>query len=249
MLKTVLKQGDWACLCNPEQLTMLGALSSIEELLQQIERLPNTFKNNHRSTVKQGTLCLDNDIEVVAKRPMDKNRRKWARLTSLFSKGEAATTIENLAKLDAAEVPSVSPLFALEKRQNGMIVDSWFCYKYRQGEPAGLENIETIIALLHKMHKAGFRHGDPTWNNFLMDNKGTMFTIDTKAKPCKGAFHATHDFLLLKRENSIASLDIDTLLNHERTTLGFRFALIYMNLKALRSWLKHKVKKNRPRNV
>lgn len=246
MLEVVLKQGDWACLCNPEQRTLLNNINNISELRQQLQGLPITLKDNHRSTVKRGELL---GLDVVAKRPSDKNNRLWARFSSLFTSGEAVVTIENLAKLKRAGIESVEPLFALEKRVRGVVVDSWFCYQYRAGEPCGAAGLDKIVELLHKMHAAGFRHDDPTWNNFLHANDGVLFTIDTKARPCTGAFHAAKDFVLLKRANGLSDFDIHALGNLKKTSIGYRLAMLYMWLKAGRSALRDKLRKRRPKNI
>lgn len=250
MLTPVFTQSQWHCLAaSPEDewlsqgLTQVRSISSLIDLFQA---LPVTLKDNHRSTVKRGELW---GRTIVAKRPVDKNRRLWMRLSSLFVNGDAATTIENLAKMEAAGIESVQPLFALEKRVLGMVVDSWVCYQYREGAAvSGEQDLSVVVELLKRMHAAGFRHDDPTWNNFLFDENGTLFTIDTKAKPCRGAYHVANDFALLCRDNDLGHLDVLTLSGLKKTAPGYWLSTAYFSFKAGRSWLKSKLKKNRLKN-
>ena len=247
MLATLLEQGEWACLGHDAERVLIQkhAISSIESLIEQFANLPITLKDNHRSTVKRGTLF---GLDVVVKRPKDKNRRTWARLWSLVLPGEAAATIENLHKLRNAGIESVKPLLALERRVNGMVVDSWLCYQYRAGEPCDDECLDEIITLLQRMHKAGFRHDDPTSNNFLRADDGKLFTIDTKAKPCRGKFHAAIDFALLQRDRGLHNTAVHQLGNLQAASPGYQLARFYMAVKRLRSTVRDTLKKNRLRN-
>ncbi len=261
MLSRVLTQGKWHCLCSDQHrewvLAGVQGVGGIEAAVRQCHALSTTLKDNHRSTVTRGELW---GREVVAKRPRDKNRRLWMRLSSLLVASEAVATIANLTKLSQAGVESVEPLFAIERRVFGMVVDSWLCYDYREGQRCDQASLPDIVGLLHQMHSAGFRHGDPTWNNFLKGDDGVLFTIDTKAKPCVGEYHKTHDFALLQRdyllqnaesenENSAVMQDLATFGSLNRSRIGYRLALAYLSIKTARSWLKSKIKKNRPKNI
>lgn len=245
MLKEIIKQGSWALLCHSAQEQIFIDTESIDELIAQFDQLPITLKDNHRSIVRRGTLF---GLDVVVKRPIDKNRRLWARLSSVFVASEARATINNLAKLAQANIPSVEPLFALERRVAGFVVDSWICYEFKDGQYCGASDIERIIPFLHNMHAQGFRHGDPTWSNFLEDQNGELFTIDTKAKPCTGAYHATVDFELLVRANKLKGVTIAELAKLDKSEFGYRLGVLYMSIKSVRSAVKNKVKKNRPKN-
>ncbi len=246
MLKTVLKQGDWLLRSDLDQAAMWSDVSSIPTMIEQFEAFPETLKDNHRSVVRRGVLF---GFDVVVKRPIDKNRRIWARLSSLLVESEAVATIANLTKLESAGIPSVRPLFALERRRFGMVVDSWMCYQYREGVPCGPEGRAVVIDMLQRMHRAGFRHGDPSWNNFLIEDETELFTIDTKARPCRGEFDATTDFLLLKHANKLSNFDIGDIATVNQSSIGYWIAVWYMKVKTFRSFLKSKIKKNRPKNI
>ncbi len=246
MIKERLKQGSWTLLCHPAQQSLLAEIENIGQLITQFQQFPVTLKDNHRSLVKRGSLC---GLDVVVKRPVDKNRRLWARLSSIVTAGEARATINNLVKLEQVKISSVKPLFALERRVAGLVVDSWICYEFKEGTRCNVSDMNRIIPFLQNMHARGFRHGDPTWSNFLTGQDGALFTIDTKAKPCKGAYHATVDFELLRRENKLKGVNIAELAQLNKRKFGYWLAVVYMSLKAGRSVLKNKLKKNRPKNT
>lgn len=241
-----LIDGQWRCFARDEIAKRISERGGLTSLLPLLDQLPTALKDNHRSTVRKGTLL---GFEVVVKRPKDKNGRAWARFLSMFSHAEAFSTFINLRRMVEAGVETTQPLFAIEKRVKGMVVDSWICYEFREGEPVGRDGLGQIIELLNLMHKNGFRHGDPTWNNFLIGSDDVVFTIDTTAKPCAWSFHSTYDFVLLKRSNKIKELDIRKAGNLNRLALGYNLAMLYMVIKAGRSWLKDRIKRNRPKNI
>ena len=259
MLKRAHTEGAWFLWCNAKETSKVDYAdqfsqffergNSIQSLLREFETLPIELKNNHRSQVRRGILALPSgDIDIIAKRPVDKNRRIWSRLNSLFSKAEAAAILKNLHQMELAGLESIVPICALEKRSFNMVVDSWVCYAYREGEVCGPESLQDIAFLLRDMHAKGFRHGDPTWNNFLHDESGVLFTIDTTAKPCRGMYHATQDFETFRQANAISDIDIEKLGQLDTKSLGYRFAKIYSSYKSWRSKLKDKIKRNRPKN-
>ena len=254
-MQPVAKQGEWVCLGDAdyedfERLeNYFSESGSITSLISAFEELPEVLKDNHRSKVLKGSLdLLGRQTVIVAKSPVDKNRRKWSRLISLFAPGEAAATLINLNKMIAAGLETTRPICVIERRQFKMVVDSWICYEFREGDVCGVSGLEDIAELLRNMHSAGFRHDDPTWNNFLRDPSGTLFTIDTKAKPCTGMYHATRDFIALRQANCIYDIDIEKLGNLDSSSVGYRTAILYAGYKSIRTKIKDKLKKNRPKN-
>ncbi len=244
-MELIAQNGDWRCYCHSSERHIFVDGVDFEPLLKALRSLPETLKDNHRSAVLKGELL---GRDVVAKQPRDKHRRLWSRLVSLWSEGESYATIKNLLALQESGVESVKPLFALECRKFGMVVDSWACYEYRAGNVCTQHDTKKIIEFLGQMHVAGFRHGDPTWNNFLYDPLGVMFTIDTKAQACRGTFHQAYDFVLFKRANKLKDFDLHEL-DLNRRTPGYWLAMAYMSVKVGRSALKDALRKNRPKNT
>ena len=142
MLQAVRRHGDWVCYANHRSKI---TIPDIETLLDDIAALPRTLKDDRRSLVKVGPLL---GRETVAKQPRDKNRRLWSRLLSLVRNGEARQTMLTLLEFQAGGIESVNPFLVLEKKQRGLLVDSWILYEFRAGEPAGIEQLDEIIPSL-----------------------------------------------------------------------------------------------------
>ena len=247
MLIEVKKHQQWRCLTNAQQRHWVDALPEIPELLDILQTLPKELKNNHRSRVLQGEVS---SVILVAKQPRNKNNQLVARVLSYIEKSEAVNTISTLQTFDDLNIASTKPLFALEKRVFGAVVDSWLCYEFRVGTQCNESHLEQIIALLKKIHTAGFRHNDPSIGNFFVDPNGEVFTIDLRGRKRLGYFSDTIDFLLLQNLNKqFLEFDFEQLVHLDQTSLGYRCAKFYLKIKSFRSSIKHLIKKNRPKNT
>jgi len=188
---------------------------SADELLDGIAKFSKTLKDDKRSLVKLGEL---KGIKTIAKKPRDKNRRKWSRLLSLVRDGEAKKSAKTLLEFERLGIPSVRPLAVLEKRQFGMIIDSWFIYEYRDGEPVKL--------LL----------------NFLSDGE-QVFLIDCKGRPRIGRFSDYYDYFLLSDRNAeINDSDIDAWVDFDKSSFAYRLASLYRGYKSTRTKLKNRIR-------
>ena len=180
--------GHWPSTANP-------ALSNIGALLDLVERPGTVIKDDHRTFLKRVAFC---GFDVAAKQPRDKNRRVWIRLLSLIRRSEVRFTLATLERLLHAGVPSVVPLAALERRRFGMVIDSWLFYRYREGVRCGEQELAEIIQVLNTLHRAGFRHQDPHFDNFLHD-ENEVFIVDIKGKRRWGKVSDYYDFMLLEQ--------------------------------------------------
>ncbi|MFQ3247537.1 MAG: hypothetical protein ACI9SP_004194 [Arenicella sp.] len=247
MLIEIKKHGPWRCLSNPRQQDWVRDLPEIPELLGNLKSLPKTLKDNHRSLVLLGDLS---GKHLVAKQPRDKNRRLWARVLSYFEQTEASQTLSTLERFHELGISSVQPLFVLEKRVLGAVVDSWLCYEYRDGTPCNEFCVPGIIGMLRKMHLVGFRHNDPNLGNFLIDENDEMFVLDSRGRKRSGNFSDANDFFLFKKINkTITDFQVSDVEHLDSTTLGYRLAFVYTKIKSARSFLKDKVRKTRSKNT
>lgn len=247
MLVEVKRHGAWRCLSNPRQQQWVQSLVGIPELLDVLPTLPKTLKDNHRSLVMLGELS---GKRLVAKQPRDKNKRVWARILSYLEQTEAAQTLSTLERFHELGIASVQPLFVLEKRRLGAVVDSWICYEYRDGTPCTESCVARIIEMLKKIHLAGFRHNDPNLGNFLIDDDGEMFVLDSRGRQRSGYFSDANDFFLFKKINkTLTDFQVSDVTHLDTTTWGYRLASVYTNIKSARSFVKSKFKKNRPKNT
>jgi len=246
MLVEVEKRGAWRCLSNPRQQQWVASLGGVDVLLKQLAEFPVALKDNHRSKVLRGQLGTK---QVIAKQSHDKNNRLWARFLSYFEPCDAAQTLLSLERFHDVGLPSVEPLFVLEKRALGAVVDSWLCYEYREGRFCDDECLPRIVELLSEMHRLGFRHNDPNLGNFLVDHNDDLFMLDTKGRARRGVFSDANDFFLLKKVNPhLAHFELEDVAHLDQLSFGYRLASFYNGLKSLRSKIKDKTKKNRLKN-
>ena len=247
MLVEVKRHGAWRCLSNPRQQQWVQSLGEIPELLDLLPTLPKTLKDNHRSLVMLGEFS---GKFLVAKQPRDKNKRLWARVLSYIEQTEAAQTLSTLERFHELGIPSVQPLFVLEKRSLGAVVDSWVCYEFRDGTPCTEHCAPKIIEMLRNIHLAGFRHNDPNLGNFLIDRGGEMFVLDSRGRKRSGNFSDANDFFLFKKINkTLTDFQVSDVTHLDPKTWGYRLASVYNKVKSARSLVKNKLKKNRPKNT
>ena len=235
------KEGDWVCCVTDSSVELV---LSINELLDLITQFPKTLKDDRRSLVKLGEI---NGTQLIAKQPRDKNKRKWARFLTLFGAGEARKTFTTLLEFKNKEIESLTPFCLLEKRQLGMVVDSWLLYHYREGNESDKSYLAEIVTLLKKLHRGGYQHGDPNFGNFMVDPNGELFLIDCKGKSRSGQFSDCYDFMLLGR-GQLTPQEIEAITNMDKTSFGYRLAKLYQSYISLRSSLKKKIGRKRSKS-
>lgn len=246
MLIEVKRSGAWRCLSNPRQQAWVQGLDDIPGLLKSLSSLPTSLKDNHRSLVMLGELS---GIKLVAKQPRDKNRRLWARILSYFEPTEAAQTLSTLERFHELGISSVQPLFVLEKRRMGAVVDSWLCYEFRNGTPCDESHVLDVIDMLGKIHFAGFRHNDPNLGNFLVDDDGQLFVLDSRGRKRIGQFSDANDFFLFNKINTkLADFNVSDVAHLDSSSLGYRLASVYNKVKSARSFIKAKFRNKRAKN-
>ncbi|MFT5571464.1 MAG: hypothetical protein ACI9FR_000378 [Cryomorphaceae bacterium] len=240
MLKLFQSEGLWSCYVG-ESSSM--QLPSIQALIEDIEEFPQCLKDDRRSLVKKGQLL---GTVVVAKQPRDKNRRKWARLLSMFRDAEAKKTLKSLVQFEQLGISSVKPICVLEKRENMRVVDSWLIYEFREGRPSSIGSLKQIVVQLNKLHSNGFRHEDPNFGNFLIGTDDVMFLIDCKGKSKGGDFGAYYDFMLLSLRNDGVSFDqVEALIEIINTSPGYLLARAYAAYISARTSLKQRLGRRR----
>ena len=140
----------------------------------------SVLKDNHRSSVRRIDIS---NMDLVYKVPKEKNLRLWIRFLTWFRKGEAFKNLMSMNTLDEIGINTTKPILAAEKRQWGMVVDSWLLYEYLEGKSC-LDRPETydrVMETLSKIHANGLIHGDPQIRNFL-EKGDEIYVIDANPK-------------------------------------------------------------------
>ena len=136
------------------------------------------FKSNARTY----SALLDVDSQaVMLKVPRSRNQRKWERFLTLFRPSEGIRTFNNLDHMQALGLNAPLPLIAAEKRRFGVATDSFACYAFEHGRPAGRDDASDILAAMVKLHDLGYLRTDPQAANFLVSDRGIVF-IDFRLK-------------------------------------------------------------------
>ncbi|UII28818.1 hypothetical protein LVD15_10445 [Fulvivirga maritima] len=188
------KKKKWNILCQPEDLHLF------KEIQKKRYKKRGTLKKNHRSKVR---VVKIGDQKYVLKIPREKNKKKWIRFTTLFRDGEAFKNIKGMLTYQKIGIPSTKPVMAAEKRQKGMVVDSWLLYEYLDGQPC-LDNeplYPRVIDKLQQIHNKGYLHGDSQIRNFLYEaEEDEVYVIDSNPKPA-GLFNFSkaYEFAYLRK--------------------------------------------------
>lgn len=232
------KNSNWRITWSNSSFESQHLKYSCEEVLSHIEKFHLTLKDDKRSLVKRGDLF---GLDVVAKKPRDKDRRKSAQFLSLFRSSEALATLNTLSKFSNNSIPSVTPICALEKVRLGMVIDSWLIYEFKDGQIAGADRLPDILNILNQLHQQGYRHDDPHLANFLVDDKNELFLIDCKGKSRISSATSIYDFMLLSERYPQLNLeDILSKFGYQKNPIGRALANFYCSYKNTRSKIKQK---------
>jgi len=200
------------------------SVQRVPNLLQAVFTFDNVLKDDRRSLVKLGVI---DGVRVVAKQPRDKNKRKWMRFLSLFFLAESKRTYRTLLEFEAKGLESLTPLAFIEKKRWGMVFDSWLLYEYREGRVSQRSDLPQIIQQLQTLHKHGYRHEDPNFGNFLVDDNGVMFLIDCRGKSRSGLYSDYYDYMLLEGAVGCTRDEIEALVDIDRKSIGYWRAQLY----------------------
>ncbi|EON90641.1 hypothetical protein MARLIPOL_17878 [Marinobacter lipolyticus SM19] len=73
------------------------------------------------------------------------------------------------------------PVLACEQRHKGVVVDSFVCYRFVEGRPAGSKDAGKVLSALRALHKRDYLRSDAQLANFLIVEDSVTF-IDFRLK-------------------------------------------------------------------
>ena len=101
-----------------------------------------------------------------------------------------------------------------------------------------------MAEFLKELHANNYRHTDPTYNNFLINDETGMFLIDCKGRRRMGGFTDNVDYYLMGARNVDTSVEeVNELVQADKTTRGYQLAQFYFGYKSIRQRLKNKFRK------
>jgi len=212
--------GEWAALVAPAGAGLCQELAG-GDLRARASRI---LRDDQRSFV--GLMAIGGEW-IVAKSPREKDRRRWSRLTSLGRESHAFRTLRALAELETVGVPSARGLLALERRHWGQVIESWLFTRWVEGTPCTAADVPEVLALLDRMHRAGWVHGDAHIQNFIRGPNGVETLDPGPHRKRWGRASAAYDLILLRN----SSADVGQAFERARPTAGsdtaFRIANAY----------------------
>ena len=134
------------------------------------------FKDNRRNFI--GRALFEGD-DLVVKVPRARNQGWYQRMRTWWQPGEAARRYESMRRLEALGLSGTPALLMAEKRCAGMIVDSFFAYRYVDGRLAGPGDERVLCHVVARLHKAGYVRRDCKPSNFVIaEGSGEACFID-----------------------------------------------------------------------
>ncbi len=232
-----LKHKGWR-ISYADKLSKEAALGLYSTIYNSNYQRKVILKDNQRSLVMR---IQANDFDCVLKIPKEKNARLWIRFLTWFRAGEAFKNLASMSLLWHEGIATTQPLLAAERRQFGMVVNSWLVYEYLEGDSC-LDHPEwypSVIDKLGEIHKKGLLHGDPQIRNFIC-KEDQIFVIDCNPKrPGFTGFDFGYEWAYLRK----SAPGIEKLLDQMNLGKWYCFSIWYdLQERKLSRWRK-KVKK------
>ncbi|BDU49676.1 lipopolysaccharide biosynthesis protein [Haliovirga abyssi] len=191
------KYKNWDMRFDAKFENILEIIGIIKNIIDKKEiKFDEILKDTDRSFV--GVVKVK-DKNIIFKQPKEKNRRKWIRFLTLFRKGEALKNFYIMNKAEKIGIKSNKPYLSVEKKEYGMVVDSWVIYEYIDGrECANREEYEKLFKILDDIHNKGYLHGDSQVQNFVFSGD-EVYTIDCGLKKnIYGKFGKMYEYIYLR---------------------------------------------------
>ncbi len=157
------------------------------------------IKDTKRNLV---SLIEINRKKYIYKEPRNEFRIPQRKIMTLFKRGEALSTLENINYLiNVKNIKEfVIPFAAVNKRKKGMIIYSFILMEYIDGED-DRRYLDDIIKKVMEIHNLGYYHGDFNPGNFLITGE-KIHILDTQGKKMFfGNYRAHYDMLTMQMDS------------------------------------------------
>ena len=204
------------------------------KILDKLEDLDilKVFKDDQRSKV---SLFEFGGEKLVFKVPREKNSKKWQRFLSIFRGSESYREYKQAEKINNAGFKTYTPILAYEKKENGMIVDSYFICEYLEGETGNITHLDRVKKELERIHHRGYLHGDSQLVNFIIDGIH-IYIIDSKfRRNIYGGFGASYEYIYLE-ESCHQEIEYD------KVGIYYKGAKLLNNLLHMKGKIKKKIR-------
>lgn len=166
--------------CYPREKAERLLDSIIDQHLSWRERV----KDDRRNFI--GRTSFEGD-DLVVKIPRARNQRWYQRIRTWWQPGEAARRYESMRRLTLLGLTGTPALLMAEKRRAGMVVDSFFAYRYVDGRLARPGDERVLCDVLDRLHHKGFVRRDCKPSNFvIVEGSGEACFIDFRLTRPRG---------------------------------------------------------------
>lgn len=125
--------------------------------------------------------------------------KKFKKFLSIFKEGESVKTFRSIERMNK-KIPELVKIYGAGIKKKGIFIEEEFILmEYVEGKVIDEDKFYMkILEMIKKIHKTGKYHGDCNPGNFLFDNEGKIYIIDTKVKKMIfGNYRAHYDVLTL----------------------------------------------------
>lgn len=203
-----------------------------KEVLDKNYKIIEEYKNTERNYVAK--------IEIkgkpyVLKSPKAETVIPQRKIQTIFKKGEGLTSFFNIEAAKNMGLDFfIEPLAVMVKR-GIFLKESFILMEYIEGESIKtIEDIDTIMDMVEKIHEKGIYHGDLNTSNFIK-TKGGIKIIDTQAKrESFWHFKRGYDILTIKNDLLVIMYNYDVEQNYKvKRDFGYLLAYVIKNFKKL----------------
>jgi len=119
---------------------------------------------------------------LLLKIPRARNGRRWERFLSLFRGSDAVRNFRHLKKMGEMGLGAPVPVLAGERREYGVVTDSFVCYRFVEGRRPEPQDAPDVLEALRQLHHKGYLRNDAQLANFLIRKDGGVVFIDFRLK-------------------------------------------------------------------
>lgn len=172
-----------------------------KSIINRKYKILETYKNDKRSLVLKIEL---KNKKYVLKSPLNESARFIKKIKTLFRESEVMRTLKNITNLRNEGLKELYiPYLAIEKRQNGLLKESFILTEYIDGrviknyKDFQINEKKQIVKILENIHNKNIYHGDANHGNFIFTDSGIR-VIDTTGKKEKlWNYKRNYDFITL----------------------------------------------------
>lgn len=203
-----------------------------EIVLDKNYKVIDEYKNTERNYVAK--IEIDGQFYVL-KSPKAETVIPQRKIQTIFKKGEGLTSFFNIETAKNMGLDFfIEPLAVMVKR-GIFLKESFILMEYIDGESIKtIEDIDTIMDMVEKIHEKGIYHGDLNTSNFIK-TKGGIKIIDTQAKrESFWYFKRGYDILTMKNDRLTIELSYEVEKRYKvKRDSGYMMAYAIKNFKKL----------------